>query len=110
VSDIFLGWTTGPVGRHYYVRQLRDWKFSIDLGTVPVAGLRTYGALCAWTLARGHARSGNAVAIDTYVGTSDRFDRALTAFAQDYADRNEADFAEFCAAIDAGTLECAPTV
>ena len=107
VSDVFLGWTTGPMGRHYYVRQLRDWKFSIDLSTVSYTGLRTYGALCASTLARGHARSGNAVAIDAYVGTNDRLDRALTAFAQDYADRNEADHAAFCAAIADGRLEAA---
>jgi len=107
VSDIFLGWTTGPQRRDYYVRQLRDWKFSVDLGTVPLDGLRNYAALCAWTLARGHARSGDAVAIEAYVGTNDRLDRALTAFAQDYADRNEQDHREFVAAIESGRIDAA---
>jgi uncharacterized protein (DUF2252 family) len=107
VSDIFLGWTTGPEGRHYYVRQLRDWKFSVDLATVAPAALRNYAATCAWTLARGHARSGDAVAIDAYVGTNDRLDRSLTAFAQDYADRNAADHASFVQAIAEGRIEVA---
>jgi hypothetical protein len=107
VSDIFLGWTTGPQGRHYYVRQLRDWKLSVDLESVSFPALRDYSSTCARTLARGHARSGNAVAIDAYVGANDRLDRALTAFAQDYADRNQSDYEAFCAAIDEGRLECA---
>jgi len=108
VSDIFLGWTVGPAGTHFYVRQLRDWKFSVDLGTVTPSQLRNHAATCAWTLARGHARSGDAVAIDAYVGTSDRLDRSLTAFAQDYADRNEADHAAFVQAIADGRLASAP--
>jgi uncharacterized protein (DUF2252 family) len=107
VSDIFLGWTTGPASRHFYVRQLRDWKFSVDLATAPVTELRNYAAVCAWTLARGHARSGDAVAIDAYVGPSDRLDRALAAFAQDYADRNQADYDAFVAAIADGRIEAA---
>ncbi|MFA5882433.1 MAG: DUF2252 domain-containing protein [Acidimicrobiia bacterium] len=107
VNDIFLGWTTGPEGRQFYVRQLRDWKYSVDLGTVPIDELRSYAALCAWTLARGHARSGDAVAIDAYVGTNDRLDRAITAFAQDYADLNVKDYEEFRAAVQGGRLEAA---
>jgi len=108
VNDIFLGWTTGPEGRHFYVRQLRDWKFSVDLATVPVDELRNYAALCAWTLARGHARSGDAVAIDAYVGPNDRLDRAISAFAQDYADLNAKDYEAFRAAVHDGRLEAAP--
>jgi uncharacterized protein (DUF2252 family) len=104
VHDIFLGWTIGPDGRHFYVRQLRDWKFSVDLTSVGADELRNYAALCAWTLARGHARSGDAVAIDAYVGTNDRLDRAVTAFAQDYADVNARDYEAFRTAVADGRL------
>jgi uncharacterized protein (DUF2252 family) len=109
VSDIFLGWTTGPLGHDYYVRQLRDWKYSPSLGTMPAEAVRNYAGLCAWTLARGHARSGDAVAIAAYLGTNDRFDRALSAFAQDYADRNQQDYEAFRAAADDGRIPVADT-
>ncbi|MFM8305184.1 MAG: DUF2252 domain-containing protein [Actinomycetota bacterium] len=105
VSDMFLGWTTGPSNRHFYVRQLRDWKWSVDLGIVPIESLRNYAALCAWTLARGHARSGDSVAIDAYLGAGTNLDRALVAFAQQYATRNAQDYEEFLAAIESGHIE-----
>jgi uncharacterized protein (DUF2252 family) len=108
-SDIFLGWLTaeGPDGkaRDFYVRQLWDGKGSaqIELMTPKTMGL--YGRLCGWTLARAHARSGNRVAIASYLGKGDAFDRAICEFAEAYADQNDADYKEFRAAVDAGKLK-----
>src|SRR4029077_5719487 len=96
-SDIFLGWQRIKAGldgrtRDFYVRQLRDWKYSLDIETMIPEGLRMYGALCGWTLARAHARSGDRIAIAAYLGNSDVFDRAVTKFAVAYADQNERDY------------------
>jgi uncharacterized protein (DUF2252 family) len=96
-SDIFLGWVTA-VGidgqaRDFYLRQLWDWKGSIDLDTILPYSLRVYGELCAWTLARAHARSRDAVAISAYLGAGNQFDRALVRFAERYADQNDWDHA-----------------
>ena len=74
--DIFLGWTRGPGGRDFYMRQLWDMKGSVDTSTLRPEGLGFYGGLCAWALARAHARSGDSVAISAYLGTSDTFDGA----------------------------------
>jgi uncharacterized protein (DUF2252 family) len=95
-SDIFLGWQRTQAGldgrtRDFYVRQLRDWKFSLDVSTMIPAGLRAYGQVCGWTLARAHARSGDRIAIAAYLGNSDVFDRAIAQFATAYADQNERD-------------------
>jgi uncharacterized protein (DUF2252 family) len=95
-SDIFLGWQRTEAGldgqpRDFYIRQLRDWKFSVDIEAMVPAGLRIYGELCAWTLARAHARSGDRIAIAAYLGGSDVFDQAITRFAGAYADQNERD-------------------
>jgi uncharacterized protein (DUF2252 family) len=103
-SDIFLGWQRNPAGmdgqpRDFYIRQLRDWKFSIEIGLLRPEGLQLYGALCGWTLARAHARSGDRIAIATYLGGSDVFDRAIAKFASAYADQNERDYQ---ALVDAG--------
>ncbi|MGZ6271114.1 MAG: DUF2252 domain-containing protein, partial [Candidatus Limnocylindrales bacterium] len=73
-SDIFLGWTRGPGGRDYYLRQLWDMKGSVDTTTLQPPGLGFYGGICGWALARAHARSGDSVAISAYLGTSDTFD------------------------------------
>jgi uncharacterized protein (DUF2252 family) len=106
--DIFLGWATASEsGRHYYVRQLHDMKGSLDTATMPAEELVAYGQLCAWTLARSHARSGNAAAISGYLGSAPAFDAAVAAYARHYADRNEADFAAFVAAIGSGRLPAA---
>ena len=75
-SDIFLGWFSGPDGRHYYWRQLRDMKGSATVEAMSPRSLREYAKLCAWTLARAHARSGDPVAIAAFLGTSEPFDRA----------------------------------
>jgi hypothetical protein len=103
-SDIFLGWqhVTGLDGkqRDFYVRQLRDWKFSLDIGTMIPRGMRLYGELCGYTLARAHARSGDKVAIASYLGNSVAFDNAIAEFAVAYADQNERDFKAFTKAIE----------
>ena len=102
--DIFLGWTRGPGGRDFYFRQLWDMKGSVDTTTLRAPGMGFYGGLCARSLARAHARSGDAVAIAAYLGTSDTFDGALADFSEAYADQNERDHAAFVAAISAGTI------
>jgi len=95
-SDIFLGWNrvdSGMDGKphDFYVRQLRDWKFSFNIGTMIPEGMRLYGELCGWTLARAHARSGDRIAIAAYLGSSAEFDQAIAQFAVGYADQNERD-------------------
>jgi len=108
-SDIFLGWQriTGVDGvvRDFYVRQLRDWKFSLPLESMTLAGLTTYAQLCGWTLARAHARTGDRFAIAGYLGKSDRFDRALADFAEQYADITEQDHAALAAAVEEGRAQ-----
>jgi uncharacterized protein (DUF2252 family) len=108
-SDIFLGWThvEGPDGqdRDFYVRQLRDWKFSLPIEEMRPKGMRLYGQLCGWTLARAHARSGDRIAIAAYLGKSDKFDHAIAEFAEVYADQNERDYAAFQKAATEGRIE-----
>jgi uncharacterized protein (DUF2252 family) len=103
-SDIFLGWTRGPGGRDFYLRQLWDMKGSVDIATLQPPGLGFYGGICGWALARGHARTGDAVAIAAYLGTSDTFDGAIADFAETYADVNARDHAAYLAAIEAGRV------
>ena len=108
-SDIFLGWqrTNGIDGvpRDYYVRQLQDWKGSVDIETAIPAGMRAYGDLCGHTLARAHARSGDRIAIASYLGNSDVFEKALVRFAETYADQNERDYEVFARACKKGRLQ-----
>jgi len=108
-SDIFLGWTrvTGPDGinRDYYVRQLRDWKFSVPIEQMVPAGMTVYARLCGWTLARAHARSGDRIALAAYLGGSAKFDQAIADFAETYADQNERDYAAFQNAVKEGKAE-----
>ena len=108
-SDIFLGWQRIKAGldgrsRDFYVRQLRDWKFSVDIENILPAGMRLYGELCGWTLARAHARSGDRIAIAAYLGGSDVFDRAIAQFAVAYADQNERDHQALVDAVASGRL------
>lgn len=107
-SDAMLGWqrTRGidGVDRDFYVRQLRDWKGSAVIEEMRPEGFSRYGGLCAWTLARAHARSGDRVAIASYLGGSKAADEAFAAFAASYADRNESDHAALVAAIGSGRL------
>jgi len=105
-SDIYLGWTKGlDVRRHYYWRQLRDMKGSIEAESLLPAGLSFYGGICGWTLARAHARSGDPVAIAEYLGKTDAFDRSITDFSLAYADQNEQDYQEFVNAVKSGRLQ-----
>jgi uncharacterized protein (DUF2252 family) len=90
-SDPFLGWTKID-GRDYLVRQLNDHKGSLDLTTIKAAGLMEYAAVCGEMLARGHARGGDCAMLAGYIGTSERFDNAITQFAQTYADQTEKDW------------------
>jgi len=105
-SDIFLGWTKGlDVRRHFYWRQLRDMKGSIEVESLLPVGLSFYGRTCGWTLARAHARSGDPVAIAEYLGKTDAFDRSITDFSLAYADQNEQDYQEFVNAVQSGRLQ-----
>ena len=107
-SDILLGWHQidgdDGVSRDYYIRQLWDGKGSALVDTMGPRQLSAYAEMCGWTLARGHARSGDAVAITSYLGGNDRFDRAMAAFAESYADQNERDYAALQAAVRDGRV------
>jgi uncharacterized protein (DUF2252 family) len=108
-SDIFLGWQRNEVGmdgkpHDFYMRQLRDWKFSLDIEDLIPRGMRLYGHLCGWTLARAHARSGDRIAIAAYLGASDTFDKAVTEFAAAYADQNEKDHRALLDAASSGRI------
>jgi uncharacterized protein (DUF2252 family) len=107
-SDIFLGWqrTTGLDGqyRDFYIRQLRDWKFSFPIEVMIPHGLRIYAQACGSALARAHARSGDRIAIASYLGTSKVFDRAIADFAAAYADQNQRDYEALAAAAAAGRI------
>jgi hypothetical protein len=108
-SDIFLGWdrftADDGITREFYIRQLWDWKFSVDVDTMAPDIFGIYAEMCGWTLARAHARSGDAIAIGAYLGKSDRFDRALCDFACSYAEQNERDFESMSKAIADGRID-----
>jgi uncharacterized protein (DUF2252 family) len=95
-SDIFLGWDQvegiDGVQRDFYIRQLRDWKGSVDTDVMVAPAMSVYGRLCGWTLARAHARSGDRIAIAAYLGSGKTFDHAIASFAETYADQNERDY------------------
>ena len=112
-SDIFLGWQRIEAGldgqtRDFYVRQLRDWKLSLPIEQMVPRGMRLYGELCGWTLARAHARSGDRIAIAAYLGGSDVFDEAICQFAGAYADQNETDYHALLAAAASGRITAEP--
>jgi hypothetical protein len=107
-SDIFLGWqrTTGLDGQKhdFYVRQLWDWKASIDLSTMSESGLHAYTRACGWSMARTHARSGDRLAIAAYLRGGSSFDRAIARFSAAYADQNELDHQRLADAVAAGDV------
>jgi uncharacterized protein (DUF2252 family) len=112
-GDAFLGWERVQAGldgrpHDFYVRQLHDWKGSANLDRIRARGLAEYGRMCGWTLARAHARSGERIAIASYLGSASRFDEAVAAFAETYADQNERDYAALVDAVAAGRLEATP--
>jgi uncharacterized protein (DUF2252 family) len=104
-SDIFLGWARGPGGRDFYFRQLWDMKGSVDIGQLQPEGLLFYASLCGRSLARAHARAGDAVQIGAYLGSGDTFDGAIADFAEAYAEVNARDYKAFKAAIDEGRVK-----
>ncbi|WP_345815028.1 DUF2252 domain-containing protein [Paraburkholderia sp. PREW-6R] len=105
-SDIFLGWATGPQGRHFYFRQLRDMKLSANIELFDVDLLEGYARLCGWIMARAHAKaSGQAIEVSAYIGRGDQFAEALTGYATTYADQVERDYDVFLKACRSGQLE-----
>jgi uncharacterized protein (DUF2252 family) len=105
LSDSFLGWTKSPsTGTEYYVRQLHDMKYGVDITGLRPQGMEIYAQVCAWALARAHARSGNPAEIAGYLGRGDVFDEALASFAVAYADQTERDHAALVAAVQAGRI------
>jgi uncharacterized protein (DUF2252 family) len=108
-SDIFLGWLHVEAGldghaRDFYGRQLRDWKGSAEIEQMVPNGMAAYGRLCGWTLARAHARSGDRIAIASYLGHGASFDRAILEFSKAYAEQNERDYEALTAAVKSGTI------
>jgi hypothetical protein len=107
-GDIFLGTrrVRGIDGqdRDFYIRQLRDWKGSAEVEEMTASGMATYAAICGWTLARAHARSGDRIAIAGYLGAGDRFDQAVADFAESYADLNQVDYDKVQAAAREGRV------
>jgi uncharacterized protein (DUF2252 family) len=104
-SDLFLGWTMGPKGRHCYVRQLKDVKVGMLVEAFTRSVMMQYAELCGWTLAHAHARSGEAAKISGYLGKSDSFDEAIADFAKAYADQNERDHKILVKAVREGRLQ-----
>jgi uncharacterized protein (DUF2252 family) len=107
-SDIMLGWLTAEgidgLKRDFYVRQLWDSKGAARVDELEPNAYEAYGRLCGWTLAKAHARSGDAIAIASYLGASRAFDKALVAFAEAYADQNERDYDALKQAVDTGRV------
>jgi uncharacterized protein (DUF2252 family) len=108
-GDILLGWlpALGFDGgrRDFYVRQLWDGKRSVEIETLPPEGLAIYGRVCGWTLARAHARSGDRIAIGSYLGKGKTFDRAIADFSERYADQNELDYGKLADAAKSGRIK-----
>jgi uncharacterized protein (DUF2252 family) len=104
-SDLFLGWTEGDVGRHFYVRQLKDMKIKPMVEVFTPGVMLQYAELCGWTLAHAHARSGEPTKISGYLGKSDKFDEAIADFSIAYADQSERDHDVLMKAVRAGKLE-----
>jgi hypothetical protein len=103
-SDMFLGWARGENDRDYYFRQLRDTKISAVIEDFDIKFLRAYGRLCAWSLARAHARSGDAARIAGYMGSNSSFDDAICEFAVEYADQNQRDYRALIKAVREGRI------
>jgi uncharacterized protein (DUF2252 family) len=108
-SDIFLGWLHVESGldgqeRDFYGRQLKDWKGSAETEQMVPQGMAVYGKLCGWTLARAHARSGDRIAIASYLGNNDSFDRAILQFSEAYAEQNERDYKRLSKAVKSGKI------
>jgi len=106
-SDLFLGWTRSATGHDFYLRQLRDMKFSVVVEDLTPDDLMGYANLCGWALARAHARSGDPVAIAAYLGKKDVMDQAIGKFAIAYADQTEQDYKALQIAVKSGRIQAA---
>jgi len=104
-SDLFLGWTEGRMGRHFYIRQLRDVKIKPLVEIFTPSVMLRYAGICGWILARAHARSGDPAALSGYLGKSDKFDEAIAEFSVAYADQSERVHDELLKAVRAGKLD-----
>lgn len=104
-SDLFLGWTEGREGRHFYVRQLRDVKIKPLVEIFTPSVMLRHACLCGWILARAHARTGDPAVLSGYLGKSDKFDKALADFSVAYADQSERDHEELLKAVRSGRLD-----
>jgi hypothetical protein len=109
-SDIFLGWDRMPEGldgkpHDFYLRQLWDWKISVDVETITPDEMMIYGKMCGWTLARAHARTGDRIAISAYLGENAAFDQALAEFATAYAEQNQRDYRALVEAVKGGRIK-----
>jgi uncharacterized protein (DUF2252 family) len=105
LSDQFLGWTSGPLGHHYYVRQLKDMKASLPIENFGPNQMKRYAEICAWTLAQCHARTADPSLLSGYMGSGEVFAEAITEFAVAYAAQNEADFQEFSKRVGFGSVD-----
>lgn len=108
VSDPLLGWTTNAHHEHLYWRHFRDWKGSVQLEQLDDEGLDRYGRLCAVTLAKAHARSGDRTALAAFMAEGKRFDQAIAASGMAYAEQSKRDFQRFLSALETGRLASAP--
>ena len=104
-SDIFFGWSRGPAGRDFYVRQLRDMKIAADVETQPPDVMRAYAMLCGLALARAHDKAGDAAMIAGYLGSIDHFDEAIGDYGVGYADQVERDYDTFVKAVRSGRIK-----
>ena len=104
------GVSVDGVRRDFYARQLKDWKGTAEIDVMRPEEMEAYGRTCAWALARGHARSGDRIAIAGYLGSGAAFDRAMVGFAEAYADQNERDHAALARAVDQGRVTAEPGV
>jgi hypothetical protein len=113
-TDIFLGWQRirgfDGITRDYYVRQFQDWKGGIEPDALQPDGAATYARICGATLARAHARWGDRIAIASYLGKSDAFDRAIARFSTTYAEQNQRDYELFLKAVDDGRIAARPGI
>jgi hypothetical protein len=103
-SDAFLGWTSTPGGDHVYIRHFRDWKGSVDLSCLDFEGLSDYGELCAWALAKAHARTGDRIGIAKHIGTPKKLAVAMLQQAMQHAEWNEHDYQRLVEAIAKGEI------
>ena len=104
-SDLFLGWTEGKYGNHFYIRQLKDVKIKMLVEMFTPSVMMTYAEACGWCLARAHARSGEPAKISGYLGKGDKFDEAIADFSVAYADQSEHDHEVLTKAVRQGKLE-----